>query len=333
MKDLEDPKVFSEIEQKCIDGHIISLEELSNYLKEKFISISTGKLNSNLKKLLTKRYDFLNKTINYYFRNFPDEAQFGTKIWALISKDLEYFKCCDCGKLLIWGKIKLGRCQKCGAILREKSYTKEERQIRSQNISLAQIGKKQSSDTVEKRALKNRGKKRTEEQIKNMKVPHRGGWNHTEETKKIISDSSKKHWENEEYANKVITNERKAVLKRIEDNYGICLPNYNKRACEFFKKFESVSSITGGRYAMYGNGEFYIKKLGFWLDYFNEEFKLIIEWDEEGHFDPETGFLTKKDIRRQKEIQNLYPDFTFLRIREKALNRGQFKIEALPLES
>ncbi len=92
-------------------------------------------------------------------------------------------------------------------------------------------------------------------------------------------------------------------------------PNFNRSSIKFFKNFDEENDTWG----LYGINEFHIKELGYWLDYFNQELKLIIEWDEEYHFDRK-GNLREKDIQRQKEIQDLYPDFEFRRIREKELN-------------
>jgi len=103
-------------------------------------------------------------------------------------------------------------------------------------------------------------------------------------------------------------------LKNIEQNYGIPYPAYNKKACEYFKRFDNANN-TQGRYAIYGEGEYFIKELGYFPDYINFDLKLIIEWDEEFHFNSDRN-LRKKDVQRQKEIQEFFPDFVFIRIKE-----------------
>ena len=110
-------------------------------------------------------------------------------------------------------------------------------------------------------------------------------------------------------------NMRIGTIKSIEEKNGFCYPNFNINACEFFKQFDEENN-TKGRYAVYGGGEFFIKELGYFPDYINFEEKIIMEWDEEYHFD-ENGYLEEKDVQRQKEIQAFYPDFEFRRIREK----------------
>lgn len=93
------------------------------------------------------------------------------------------------------------------------------------------------------------------------------------------------------------------------------IPSYNLNACKFFEKFDQ-SNGTIGMYATNG-GEYHIKELGYFPDYFNPNLRLIMEWDEENHY--KNDQLKKKDIRRQKEIKNLFPDYDFVRIREKDL--------------
>jgi len=113
--------------------------------------------------------------------------------------------------------------------------------------------------------------------------------------------------------------QRLKAIERINKNYGKCCPNYNPKACEIFKQFDEKNN-TQGYYAMYGNGEHYIEELGYFLDYINFDKKLIIEVDEKHHFD-KSGLLKSKDIKRQQEIKNLYPDFNFLRFEEKDINK------------
>ena len=104
------------------------------------------------------------------------------------------------------------------------------------------------------------------------------------------------------------------TVDRMEANYGIVFPGYNKLACEYFKKYD-IEHDTSGRYAVYGDGEYYIKELGYWPDYINFDKKLIMEWDEPFHYDS-YGKLKKKDRIRQEEIQEQFPDFEFIRIKQ-----------------
>jgi len=88
---------------------------------------------------------------------------------------------------------------------------------------------------------------------------------------------------------------------------------YNPKACEFFRCFDIVHGIEG-RHATNG-GEHFIPELGYWLDYFNKDIKLIMEWDESHHFLSD-GSLRDKDVKRQQAIENHYKDFKFIRIKQ-----------------
>ena len=106
---------------------------------------------------------------------------------------------------------------------------------------------------------------------------------------------------------------RRVHLKEKFDKFEKWHPNFNHKACEYFENFDEENN-TKGLYAMSG-GEYYIEELGYWVDYINHDLKLIIEWDESKHY-LKNGKLRDKDIKRQNEIQNLFADYEFRRIRE-----------------
>ncbi len=108
-------------------------------------------------------------------------------------------------------------------------------------------------------------------------------------------------------------NLRLARIRYKEKQIGQIVPNYNLKSQEYFKKFDEEHN-TSGRYALNG-GEFQIKDLGYFPDYINFDLKLIIEWDEKHHYDCD-GNLKKKDVQRQREIEKLFPDFEFIRIKD-----------------
>lgn len=134
--------------------------------------------------------------------------------------------------------------------------------------------------------------------------------NKDSENKKKVSNTVKALWQDPEYR-KILRLAHTERIRRQKQQ-----PSYNEKACEFFEQFDK-DFCTGGQYATNG-GEFYIKRLGYWLDYINFNLKLIIEWDEEHHYDAE-GNLREMDIRRQNEIQEHFPDFKFIRLRENKL--------------
>lgn len=85
--------------------------------------------------------------------------------------------------------------------------------------------------------------------------------------------------------------------------------NFNKTACEYFEKLNEELKWNG-RHAL-NQGEICIK--GYWLDYFEPNLNLAIEYDESHHF--LKGKLKHYDIIRQKHIVN-FLKCKFIRIKE-----------------
>lgn len=91
-------------------------------------------------------------------------------------------------------------------------------------------------------------------------------------------------------------------IKDMQNKFGQVFPNYNKEAC---KIIEEYSKKTGYNFQHAENGgEFFINELGYWVDGYDKEKNIVIEIDEQAHFDVD-GNLSKKDIKRQKEIEEL----------------------------
>jgi hypothetical protein len=176
----------------------------------------------------------------------------------------------------------------------------------------------------------NLGKKHSKESyIKGIETRRKNGTlNHKEETKKKMSIASKGKKKSEEHKKNLKEAFNKPELKKIRrltrleqisKNYRNFFCNYNPSACEKFREFDKTNK-TQGRYAMYGDGEFRIHKLGYSLDYINFDLKLIIEIDEKYHFE-KSGKLREKDIIRQREIQKFYSDFKFLRFKDTEMDK------------
>ena len=189
------------------------------------------------------------------------------------------------GKCVIWNKGKTKETDK-----RVKVYTKKVTETARKQFKEGRVGNRKgvklSKETIEKMKVSLKGR-----------VSPRKGVKLSEETKLLIGKAS-----------------RLAVIQRKMLNNGVSFPNYNKKACEFFKCFDE-KNCTKGRYAVYGNGEYHIKDLGYWTDYINFDLKLIMEYDESHHYDTNDS-LREQDIQRQEEIQELFPDFKFERIKE-----------------
>ena len=84
-----------------------------------------------------------------------------------------------------------------------------------------------------------------------------------------------------------------------EKNGGIC-PMHNQKACEYFDKLSKINNWKL-QHALNG-GEFYISELGYFIDAYDIENNIVIEYDESLHYDSK-GNLKNKDIIRQNEIK------------------------------
>ena len=98
---------------------------------------------------------------------------------------------------------------------------------------------------------------------------------------------------------------RKKRLGRIaylQSCFGMQIaPTYNKLSCEYFDCLNKWNNWHG-QYATNG-GEFFIKTLGYWVDYYESTENIVVEWDEPSHY--RKGRLLDSDVNRMKEIKNL----------------------------
>ncbi|MFH1603245.1 MAG: DUF559 domain-containing protein [Pseudomonadota bacterium] len=189
-------------------------------------------------------------------------------------------------------------------------------------------GQHHTAEANEKNRLAHLGRVPWNKGLKGAQIAWNKGQPWPEEARRRMSEGSKGCYHTEETARriaatmKVIRNQpevkcqlRRQILERIErqlDEGGQVFPFYNRRACDWFRRFDETNQ-TQGQYATNG-GEYQIAELGYFLDYINHEKRLIIEWDEEYHY--RNGQLREKDVRRQKEIEEQFPEYTFIRIRE-----------------
>lgn len=183
-----------------------------------------------------------------------------------------------------------------------------------EKISKAKAGKKRSKETIEKVRRAKRGKRlNLSKEARARKVEAFSGKNNPMKKFEVVEKVVKKT-KGQKRTSESKKKMRLSRIKVIQKQHGQVFPTYNFGACEFFKQFD-IDFKTRGRYGTDGE-EYYIKELGYWLDYINFDLNLIVEWDEEFHYNAD-GSLKEKDIQRQKEIQAYFPDFRFVRIREK----------------
>lgn len=92
----------------------------------------------------------------------------------------------------------------------------------------------------------------------------------------------------------------------------IC-PAFNERACQYFDWLNKWNGWNG-RYATNG-GEYFVKDLGYWVDYYEPSTNTVIEWDEyKRHY--KDGKLREKDFIRMNRIKEAL-HCRFYRMNEK----------------
>ena len=124
------------------------------------------------------------------------------------------------------------------------------------------------------------------------------GQHHTEKTKQIIGNKNR--------------------VRMVANRQNI-YPRYSKKACEFFDWLNKNTNFKG-QHAKNGK-EFHIKELGYFVDYYDSDANIVMEYDEPYHFDSK-GNLRERDIKRMKEIIN-HLNCGFIRLRNTINGRPE----------
>jgi hypothetical protein len=246
-----------------------------------------------------------------YKRNCPicgTEIVYKNK-WGVKRANKENRKCLTC-----FHKSRIGT--KRSDLTKEKmskaSKGKKKSKSHCENISKAKRGSKMSD--VGKEKLKNRWKNN----------PHPFlGKSHSSETKKKMSESAKSRLSNpqnnpmygkthtDEVKSRIAKLNRIHLVKKLKSINKDFHPPFNEAACEYL---DSLSKERGWnlQHAMNG-GEFYIKELGYWVDGYDADRNIVVEYDEPAHDSPTQK---ERDMIRQFKIIN-HLNCRFYRYNEK----------------
>ena len=245
--------------------------------------------------------------------------------WIIIGGKKSWPKKCKyCNKIVYYNSLKLkkrsikidGRCRIC--ILenpRKGWHHTEETKLKISEMYKGEgnpfFGKYHSEKNKKEYSLKNSGEnnpmfgKYGKDHPKHG-ISKGGVYHHSNESKIKMSETKKrlglfKGKNNPAKRNDVKKKIRLGVLKYIRENIGMTIPFYNKNACKYL---DDLSKKKGWNllHALNG-GEYHIKDLGYFLDGYDEEKNIVVEYDEAKHYDV-YGNLKEKDIRRQREIIN-----------------------------
>jgi hypothetical protein len=101
-------------------------------------------------------------------------------------------------------------------------------------------------------------------------------------------------------------------INEITDKNGFCFPNFNPKSVEYFKLLEKDRGWNGCYVGK--NKEYLIEGLGYFVDYYEPNLNIVVEYDEQRHYVHDQ--LKEKDVKRMNEIKN-YLHCRFLRYNEK----------------
>lgn len=190
-------------------------------------------------------------------------------------------------------------CPKCGLIINHKTKKSQQNSIKRKKncISCAQ----KIAQSGEKNGMF--GKKHTLETKKKIREK-RKSQKFSIGTRKKMSISAKKrmeeynHWLGRKHSEETKNKMRLISSERIRNNQWH--PSYNITACEIINKYGKENGYNF-QHAMNG-GEFYIEKLGYWVDGYDGEKNVVIEYYENEH--KYTVDEDKKRINKIKKTLN-----------------------------
>lgn len=149
------------------------------------------------------------------------------------------------------------------------------------------------------------------EKIKNSNIDRYGAITHLSKKSilynKYLKTIFEKYGTDNVAKNNLIRKKQRIItINKIKEQLGRngqIIPSYNINSIPILEQKAKELGITDLQHAENG-GEFYIKELGYWVDGYSKEKNIVIEYDEKHHFD-ENGNLSKRDVIRQIEIEEL----------------------------
>ncbi len=91
---------------------------------------------------------------------------------------------------------------------------------------------------------------------------------------------------------------RLSKINLLKKKYGVVFPGYNPNACKIIEKYAKRHGYNF-QHALNG-GEFFIDRLGYWVDGYDKEKNVVVEYYEPHHF--RRTQQRKKDKQRMNEI-------------------------------
>jgi hypothetical protein len=224
-------------------------------------------------------------------------------------------KCPDCNVVITYSRLdalniakKLGRkCKSC--CKKGAANPAHNRNMFGENNPF--YGKTHTPEVIEKLRKSFTGRKVSDETRKKIGMKSKQ-IKRTDKWKQNISLSriGKKHWMYGKHHSKEYKElQSKIAKKRLEKTPPQFIPSFNKTACDLFDELNKHFGWNGQHAT--NCGEKYVN--GYWVDYYEPNLNLVIEYDEAHHFFG--GRLKEVDISRQLSIINKL-GCKFIRIQE-----------------
>lgn len=212
--------------------------------------------------------------------------------YIIVDDKRKYYKFCNgCGKPQLYG-LKLDMIRQ----IQKNSKCMMCRDYRGDHNPM--FGKHHTEELKEEISKLNSGRKRTEKQKLEQSIRMTGekhplfGKHHSEESKQKIG-----------MKNRLLQNKKRCYS----------YPRFNPIACKYFDELNKQNGWNL-QHAMNG-GEYYIKELGYWVDAYDKERNIIVEYDEPPHY-TKRGQLKQKDVKRMLKIKE-FLKCDFYRYNEK----------------
>lgn len=245
-----------------------------------------------------------------------------------------YRNCPECNDILYYKTLKIKKtadrlnriCKKCSNTgYRNPNYGKPCPESVRDIISEKLKGRIVSKETKEKRSKSlsgknnpmfgkkgeicpNFGAKRTEEHKLKLKELKTGI-----PLKKEHRDNISKSQMGRKHKDETIKKMRISKVEYILKKNGGVRPSYNLKACELFSILEERNNWDG--FFATKNKEYHLTELGYFLDYYEPNLNIVIEYDEPKHYYIDNK-LKEKDINRMNEIKE-YLKCDFFRYNER----------------
>lgn len=144
---------------------------------------------------------------------------------------------------------------------------------------------------------------------KYWKYNHVGTMPHNKMTKKHLKKALLGKNKGENCSSETRKKLRFSAIKYIKESKGNCVPRYNKNAIEIIEQYGKKHGYNF-QHAENG-GEFHIKELGYFVDGYDPEQNVVIEYYEKAH-----NRTKEKDFKRQREIEE-YLNCEFIILKEE----------------